>query len=561
MLTDPTLVYINWSAYDELSDNVPLTEELALRQLDELIRLRRLGLKLDYYIMDCFWYDPEEGYRSFRKRDWPNGPDRWLERCREEGIKPGLWVASNNQCRFKVPEKWRDSTQANAGGEWQGQCCFYGGFLADFVEILDCWYQRGIRAFKFDFAQLGAAPQHLADVMLPAEIRWANVLAFSGAMKSFRKTHSDCLFLAYNGFEDVGSQGDTSHPLRKVIDTRWLEVFDVIYCGDPRPADVPAMNFWRAKDVYSDHMVRTYEYSGIPLSRIDSSAFMIGTTGTCYYRKTAAWQGMLILSFARGGWANTIYGNLDLLDAAKAEWFFKARQLFLPLQRTARFIVFGGVPGRAEPYGYAALLDGHGLITVVNPSQRIGTLELPIPLPGFARILFRDAGFVPTFSKNTITLGPEQLALIGVGSHAAAEKDLGVQEDVIIPRSIRPIPVEFGRRGPRTLTAEIDPPASGRVRIVVQLTEPGKSIARRVTGGAPPAGKSLGELLILSAKQRDRRVPVRIEYDKPIWSGLSWAVGEIDAAALRPRVPLHIRFACRALERVDLKGSAYHVEY
>ena len=28
MLTEPTLTYINWSAYDELSDNVPLTEEL-----------------------------------------------------------------------------------------------------------------------------------------------------------------------------------------------------------------------------------------------------------------------------------------------------------------------------------------------------------------------------------------------------------------------------------------------------------------------------------------------------------------------------------------------------
>ena len=198
-----------------------------------MIRLRRLGLKFEYYIMDCFWYDPEDGYRSFRKKDWPSGPDRWLARCNEHGVKPGLWVASNIQCRMKIPAAWRDSTATNDRQDWQGQCCFYGGFLADFVQTLGYWYERGIRAYKFDFANFGAAPPHLVDVMLPSEIRQANITAFAGAMKSFRKTHPDCLFLAYNGFEEVSSQGDTSHPPRKVIDTRWLEVFDVIYCGDP----------------------------------------------------------------------------------------------------------------------------------------------------------------------------------------------------------------------------------------------------------------------------------------------------------------------------------------
>jgi hypothetical protein len=561
MLSNPTLVYINWSAYDELSDNVPLTEELALKQLDELIRLRRLGLKFDYYIMDCFWYDPEAGYRSFRKRDWPDGPDRWLNRCKEHGIKPGLWVASNNQCRFNIPEKWRDSTQANAGGDWQAQCCFYGGFLADFVATLDYWYGRGIRAYKFDFAQFGAAPRHLADVMLPAEIRQANITAFSAAMKSFRRTHPDCLFLAYNGFEEVSSQGNTSQLPRKVIDTRWLDMFDAIYCGDPRPADVPAMNFWRAKDVYSDHMVDVYHYSGIPLSRIDSSAFMIGNTGTCYYRKTAAWQGMLLLTFARGGWANTIYGNLELLDSAKAEWFHKAQQLFLPLQSSARFEIFGGVPGRAQPYGYAAFRESDGLLTVVNPAQQIAKMELPIPLPTFARILFHDAGFAPTFSKNILTLGPEQMALIGIGSYASEENDLGAQQDVIIPRSIRPIPAEFVAAGDKSIITTFSAPTSGHVRIIIQQTEPGKSLARRTTGGAPPEGESLGKLLRLTAAQADRSVAVRIAYDKPIWSGLSWAVGEIDAAALDPQQPLTVTFTTKEPKAVALAGAAYHVEY
>jgi hypothetical protein len=36
----------NWSAYDELSDNIPLTEELAMRELRELIRLKRQGVQV-----------------------------------------------------------------------------------------------------------------------------------------------------------------------------------------------------------------------------------------------------------------------------------------------------------------------------------------------------------------------------------------------------------------------------------------------------------------------------------------------------------------------------------
>jgi len=92
--------------------------------------------------------------------------------------------------------------------------------------------------------------------------------------------------MAYNGYEEAGVQHGTGSPLVKALDRRWLEVFDSLYCGDPRPADVPAMNFWRAKDVYTDHLVRVYEWNDIPLKHIDNAGFMIGTTGTCYNRRS-----------------------------------------------------------------------------------------------------------------------------------------------------------------------------------------------------------------------------------------------------------------------------------
>src|SRR5450756_656337 len=83
MIQHTITVYINWAAYDELSDNIELTETLAMRQLGELLRLRKSGVRFDYYLMDAFWYARDGGYRTWRKPHWPNGPDRWLNRCLE----------------------------------------------------------------------------------------------------------------------------------------------------------------------------------------------------------------------------------------------------------------------------------------------------------------------------------------------------------------------------------------------------------------------------------------------------------------------------------------------
>ncbi len=70
------------------------------------------------------------------------------------------------------------------------------------------------------------------------------------------------------------------------------------------------MNFWRSVDLYSDHMVDRFNASGIPLPRLDSIAVMIGNTGTNYRRKLHAWKGSLLLMMARGGWVNTVHGEL-----------------------------------------------------------------------------------------------------------------------------------------------------------------------------------------------------------------------------------------------------------
>jgi hypothetical protein len=55
-------------------------------------------------------------------------------------------------------------------------------------------------------------------------------------------------------------------------------------------------------------------------------------------------------------------------------------------------------------------------------------------------------------------------------------------------------------------------------------------------------------------------VPVAIAYDKLMWSGLSWAAGEIDGAAMRRDVPLEIRFSTAEQKPVRLEGEVYALE-
>ena len=560
MIEQPITVYDAWAAYDELTDTAELTEGLAVRQFAELLRLRRFGARFDYYLMDAFWYARDGAYRNWRKPHWPDGPDRWLDGCREHGLKPGLWVATNSlrlsdqlDLQIDAAPPWRDSLTERGAT----LCMFAGGFLPHFLESLHLWYERGVRLFKFDFADFTAATPALQRTLLPAEIRAANEHALFAGLKAFRAAHPDVVLLAYNGFEEAPTIENTSFPFRPTVNTKWLQVFDTLYCGDPRPADVPAMNFWRSKDLYSDHMVRVYEQNGFPLSRIDNASFMIGALGTCYGRSTAAWQGMLLLSLARGGWVNTYYGDLGLLDEEQACWFAKVQALLLPRQARGVVRTFGALPGQGEPYGYALLEAGDGPIVVVNAAQRMAEVELPAA--GRMRLLFRDAGFEPVLSSTTIILGPEQLALIGVGSYADATFDLGVQHDVIIPNAIRRITAVFARAGEKALTATVIPPERGRLRVILRQRDR-EGLAVRSTGGSPPHGVTLGRLLHLEVTQEGRDIPVRIHYDKAIWSGLSWAVGEVDCAGLDTCRPLTIRGTTAESRAVVLSGELYEVE-
>jgi len=561
LLRDPVWVYNDWSSYDELSDNIPLTEELATKELNEIVRLKKYGVHFDYYMMDAFWFDPDGGYRTWRKPNWPDGPDRWIASCQQNGLKPGLWFSTNTLVKINAAPQWKDSLNSKGGSMSFAD----GGFLPDFMNVLQYWYGRGIRAFKFDFVDLDAATPANERAFSRDEIRQRNADAFREALKKFRAKNPDVLLVAFNGFGGDMESTAGPFPFRSPVDLRWLEVFDSMYSGDPRPSDVPETNFWRSMDVYSDHMVRRYEESGLPLERIDSTAMMIGNTGTIYYRKTNAWQGMLWGMMARGGWVNTIHGNLEFLDAEKASWFARAQHLFAALQAEGRTKTFGGIPGNVEPYGFGSFDTTGSVYTVVNPSQSVQQITLPQlsrvqPPLGAGEIIFRDAGFVPILRGDRVTLGPGQMAAVGFGRYATAQMNFGVQQDVIIPKSITAIPADFQPAGNNAVQATFEPPAHGDVRVIFQQRDEQGNITRSWPGG-PPNGKSVATVLKISAEQNGKPLPVTITYDKLVWSGLSWGAGEIPADKLAKSGPITIRCSSEEKGAVRFEAQLYVVTY
>jgi hypothetical protein len=548
--SSPVSVYVSWAAHDELSDSVKLDERLAFRELDAVSRLKKKGARFDYFLLDMGWFDRDLGYRGFRRADWPQGPDRLLAACRERGLKPGLWL-STNVCGWSNPPwmtplpQWRDSR----GGYLDLALSLHtGGYLAYQIETMQGWYDHGVRAFKFDFAVMGAAsPSELARLGR-AEVERLNADAWRSALRAFRERNPEVLLMAYNGYG--GETSDTSPRFSQSVDHRWLDVFDSLYCGDPKPSDVPSANFWRSLDVYSDAMVFQYAANGVPLSRVDSSAFMIGNTGTIYRRGKAAWKGTLILSAARGGRVNTYYGDLALLDDADGAWFAKVQSLYYPLQRGDPVATIGDYPGLGRPYGFVARGAEGAVYTVVNPGSAAADESLPLPAGSKVRLLFTDSGSAPVVGGSSVHLGPGQMAVLGTSGYADPKWDLGTQDDVVIPSSCDALSPSDLVRGPNSASATVWVPRGKALRIAGSQTTAGGR-PWRVSGGAPPLGTPMGQLLVLRASQGGHELAMTRPYDLQVWSGLSWAVAEAPAWELVPGVPVAISYEIR-----DPKGAS-----
>jgi hypothetical protein len=561
LMRDPVWVYDNWSAYTDgyykihhqLEDDTRLTEELSLKQMVELARLKELGLRFDYYMMNAFWFDPDGAYRVWRKGDWPQGPDRWIEACHKNGLKPGLWFGTNTLWQINPAPRWLDSLAVKTDPWWQSMSFYEGGFFEEFMTTVQYWYDRGVRMFEFDTANFDAATERATKEQSPEEIREKNMAAFRRGLQDFRRRNPDAMLVAFNWFGGDILTTATPFPFKKPIDLRWLEVFDTLYSGDVRVSDVPQVNFWRSVDLFNDHMVRRFEQSAVPLERIDPF-FTLSTTWFGYKRGKRAWKGMLLSTVARGSWKKTIYGDLSLLSEEDARWFAKVQSIFGPLTALGRTKTFGGIPGEIAPYGFAALDTTGAIYTIVNPTQQTQQIEIPrlsnvqeLGSPG--RVLFRDAGYVPKLKGTSLSLGPEQMCLVGFGRYAQPTYDLGVEEDIVIPNRIENVGARFSTSRPNAVTTEVLAPAKGDLRVI---------FSQRAADGSAPRTANMK----IEAVQKGRPVEIiQPDQERAITTGISWGAGEIRGERLVRGQPVTISCSSSSEEPVTLSGSVYVVEY
>jgi hypothetical protein len=77
---------------------------------------------------------------------------------------------------------------------------YSGAFLDDFMDVVQYWYQRGIRMFKLDFADFTVAVKGDENRLRPQEIRLRNGRALHAALRTFRRNHPDVVLVGFNGF-------------------------------------------------------------------------------------------------------------------------------------------------------------------------------------------------------------------------------------------------------------------------------------------------------------------------------------------------------------------------
>jgi len=519
------------------SGAAPLSEKQALHQVDQLLRLKQAGVHFDYDVINAHGFAATPVHSVQRSDAWPDGPGIWIAKCRASGIRPGL--------RFNVAD-WSALNPT-------------GSSTSDITAALQAWYDRGIRLFQFD-------AESSASGAASAELDSSSSTLLRQAIEAFGIRNRDAVVLfatepSLQGNSPDSGAANADHLATNVehtFDSLQLDAFTFVSTGSLRLFAAPQANPWRSVDIQADSAVRRFEKLGIPLAQIRSAGFSMSAGSGL-----PAWKGAFLLSMARGGWVNSLHGDLATIQPNDARWIARAQQLFLKLQAARGIHSFGGSPDGNQPYGFAGANSHGSVYVVINPGDSVATLSLPVSdsgqlVSGVGRVQFRDAGFAPRLSGNAITLGPGQMALVGYGAYASSAFAFGVQDHVVIPHSIELLSAEFHKTDRGAIEASIEPPINGVLRLVVH---PRQATGRPLTADSANASSAddAKQPFTLEVTQYDRPIPVRLDNGSQLGNGMAWTVGEIDVNDLTPGVPIEVHIHSNAQDPPDLEGSAFAI--
>ncbi len=557
----PFSVYSTWGLQDELGDKVELSEALARKALESLRRWRdEFGVQQDYFALDAFWFDPIKGYRHFKKPHWPNGFDPLVEDILALGMTPGLWYSTNGSM-LQVPE-WQESLAAGGGSYSLADGPYADELQGSLIHAAEKW---NVRFFKFDFANFFAAAAW--SKRAPEETYRLSVARFKAMLRELRARFPDIWVITHCGFARNHGLSTPGSPELLATDPALLEAVDATFSADPQPWDVPQTALVRNIDLFQDHQVWKMHAEGFPMRRVEDHGIIVGTTNTCFYRGRAGFRRSHLAQLARGGGRDMIYGDPSLLVDADLVYLRKARELFFDAcnrQLTTRLA--GGEPGVAPWHAFITGGGARGLCYVVNPQPSPQVVTISIPCLYDARLLFYDGVDRPAVQSQpdqlAIHLGPEQMALVGLGDYADAAWDLGAEADSNLPRGMRLAPIRFVPENGR-LVGELTEtlPSDCMLHVVVEVRDhPATGIwsqphrfGGQNTHDTDDMTPKTHELVAIRAfKNGVPLEPIGRVPDVPVWSGISWV-----AATFRADATLRIEIEQHLPEPKRLMVSAY----
>ncbi len=531
-VTSPFSVYCDWGMHDELGDSALLSAEMSHRALDALERWKRdYGIAFDYYLIDCFWFDPKRGYRHFNPELWPDGFEPIRKRIAALGMAPGLWFSTNGD-RLSPPH-WADS----AAKDRPMYSLVDGGYGDDFQSsLLHAVEQWGVRFIKLDFANFDVAAAGVERA--PDDTYRRSVRRLKQILRNVRQACPSVRIIGHVGYaraqQTIGPEGWAAPG----HDPSWLEVLNHLFAGDPRPDDLPRWSIPRACDVYQDRQVYRLHRDGLPLHRIEDHGVMVGNTNTCFYRGRTGFRRSHLAQLARGGRRDFFYGDPTLLTQDDLRGLKQTRNLFFDaFNRGLETCFIGpGEPGIAPWHGYLTGGGDRGLLYLVNGKSLPQIADVILPGLFQAVALFHD-GRDPVLQvqpdRLRIELMPEQVVLIGLGEYADPALHLGASGDVS-PHRRRLLPVQFQPTADGLMGTINEALNEGeQLQIIVEVAEASANkgalrslphhFGRQNVRDDPlkrPATQRIVEITVHDG--RDLIPYVRQTPDVPVWDGISW---------------------------------------
>lgn len=203
--------------------------------------------------------------------------------------------------------------------------------------------------------------------------------------------------------------------------------------------------------------------------------------------------------------------------------------------------VGAGESGLAPWHGYLTGGGDAGLLYIVNPHWEHRRIHLDLPCLLNASVLFHDGPEPPPLRVQrdhlALELGPEQMAVIGLGRFADDRLHFGPGADLSTPAEIRLLDAAF-RATPEGLETDVAlPPMAGAELLVVgEAQDVGPEFVgpahpfrfgQQTSQSAAPHESAAHAQLRLRGAADGRDVPPSSRVpDGPVWAGISWVASQ-----------------------------------